>query len=248
MFRQSVLPILREITRPQDQHVRTFRITGTGESIVEREVGGQILALGGVELGYCARPGEVDVRVIGSAEAVAEAERIIMGAFAASVFTTADEELEDVVVRLATQKHATLATAESCTGGALANRLTNVSGASAVFLSGFVTYSNEAKMAALGVDAQLIDEHGAVSEAVAAAMAEGAIAKTGAHFALSTTGIAGPTGGTTGKPVGTVFIALAERDEKVEVVKRRFLADRETFKRLTTQHALEMLRQRLIAH
>ena len=112
-------------------------------------------------------------------------------------------------------KKATLAVAESCTGGFLAHRLTNVPGASAVFLAGYVTYSNEAKVAALGVDPAAISEHGAVSESVARSMAEGARAKSGADFALATTGIAGPGGGSAVKPVGTAFIALAGGGETV---------------------------------
>jgi nicotinamide-nucleotide amidase len=140
----------------------------------------------------------------------------------------------------------TLAVAESCTGGYLAHRITNVPGASTVFLGGCVTYSNEAKTAMLGVDAGLITTHGAVSKQVAQAMAEGMRANSNCGFALATTGIAGPTGGSSEKPLGTVFIALAARDRPVSVQKRFFPDDRPTFKELTTQAALEMLRSRLI--
>jgi nicotinamide-nucleotide amidase len=149
-------------------------------------------------------------------------------------------------VRLLTERNETVATAESCTGGFLAHRLTNVPGASAVFGAGFVTYANEAKVDALGVKTATIAENGAVSAEVVRQMAEGARARTDATYALAITGIAGPSGGTPEKPVGTVHIALAATDAKTEVLRRRFLADRETFKRLTTQTALEMLRQRLI--
>ena len=134
--------------------------------------------------------------------------------------------------------------AESCTGGFLAHRLTNVPGSSEVFLAGYVTYSNEAKSATLGVDPALIAEHGAVSEPVARAMAEGARAKSGATFALATTGIAGPGGGSEAKPVGTAFVALAGGGETV-VRHLFFPTDRETFKQLATQMALNLLRERL---
>jgi nicotinamide-nucleotide amidase len=151
-----------------------------------------------------------------------------------------------VVVRLLTERQQTLAIAESCTGGFLAHRITNVPGASAVFPAGYVTYSNEAKTAMLGVDPNVIAQHGAVSEAVAKSMAEGGRHQANASFALATTGIAGPGGGTGEKPVGTVFIALASQDAATEVKQLFFPDDRPTFKELTTQAALEMLRRRLI--
>lgn len=118
-------------------------------------------------------------------------------------------------------------------------------GASAVFKAGYVTYENEAKVRALGVDGELIRQRGAVSEPVAKAMAKGALQRSGATFALSTTGIAGPDGGTNEKPVGTVFIALAS-SAVVEAKRRYFPEDRETFKQLVTQHALDLLRQTLL--
>jgi nicotinamide-nucleotide amidase len=218
-----------------------------GESIVEASVGAQLLALRDLELGYCARPGEVDVRVLGPCSVLDEAERLLRGAFPASIFTTADEHLEDVVVRMLAARNETVAIAESCTGGYLAHRLTNVPGASAVFLAGFVPYANEAKAATLGVDPALIEQHGAVSEIVCRQMAEGALRRAVATHALATTGIAGPAGGSAEKPVGTVFIALASAGRETEVQQRRFQTDRKSFKRLVTQAALELLRQRLLA-
>jgi nicotinamide-nucleotide amidase len=178
---------------------------------------------------------------------VDQAEAIIRKAFPDSVFTTGGESLEEVVVRLLAERSETVATAESCTGGYIAHRLTNVSGASAVFLRGFVTYSNEAKIADLGVHHGTIDEHGAVSAAVAREMAEGARRVAATTHALATTGIAGPTGGSAEKPVGTVYIAFASDGAETQVERRRFLADRESFKRLTSQAALDMLRRRLLA-
>jgi nicotinamide-nucleotide amidase len=129
----------------------------------------------------------------------------------------------------------------------VAHRITNVPGASAVFLQGFVTYSNEAKTAALGVDAALIRAHGAVSHEVAGAMAEGARRVAGADHALATTGIAGPGGGTDEKPVGTVYIGLATKLGRGAVERHRFPTDRQTFKDLVSQTALDMLRRRLEA-
>jgi nicotinamide-nucleotide amidase len=122
-----------------------------------------------------------------------------------------------------------------------------VPGASAVFLAGYITYANEAKEGMLGVDPRLISAHGAVSENVARAMAEGARQRANAAFALATTGIAGPGGGTKEKPVGTVFVALAADVATTQVRSFRFPDDRPTFKELTTQAAFEMLRRALLA-
>ncbi|MFL6588669.1 MAG: competence/damage-inducible protein A [Chthoniobacterales bacterium] len=247
MFVDSVLPILRRIVPDAAAaERRLFRIAGIGESLVEEAVGEQLLALPGLELGYCARPGEMDLRLIGEASVLDKAERIVRQKLGTAIFSTDGSDLEAAVVKLLTERKQTLAIAESCTGGYLAHRITNVPGASAVFLGGCVTYSNEAKAAMLGVEPALIDGHGAVSKQVVQAMAEGARANTNSDFALATTGIAGPAGGSEEKPVGTVFIALAARDRPISVQKRFFPDDRPTFKELTTQAALEMLRHRLL--
>jgi nicotinamide-nucleotide amidase len=199
----------------------------------------------GVELGYCARPGEVDLRIIGNHAQLEDASQLVLQRLGADIFTTDQRSIEQVIVETLTGRGETLAVAESCTGGYIANHLTNVAGASQVFLAGYVTYANAAKISALGVDAKLIDEYGAVSEAVACAMAEGALRVSGANYALATTGIAGPGGGSEQKPVGTVFIALAQRDKPTEVQKRAYPSDRETFKDLTSQTALDMLLRKL---
>ena len=248
MFEESVMAILRRIV-PFAGAVdcRTFKITGVGESIVEAAVGQKLLDLGHIELGYCARPGEVDVRLLGPSSRLDEAEEVIRGAFPKSIYTATDESLEEVVVHLLIERKESVATAESCTGGYLAHRLTNVPGASGVFPAGYVTYANEAKTFSLNVDADLIETHGAVSRQVALEMAEGARRSAVVTHALATTGVAGPSGGSARKPLGTVFIALASAGAETVVQRFRFQADRESFKRLATQAALEMLRQRLIA-
>jgi nicotinamide-nucleotide amidase len=154
------------------------------------------------------------------------------------------QKLEATVVALLARRKQTLATAESCTGGCLAHRVTNVPGASAVFPGGVVAYSNTVKQKLLGVRAETLSRHGAVSEAVAREMANGARKKFGTDFALAVTGIAGPTGGTSAKPVGTVFLALA--DAAGTIVQRRLnAASRLRFKDITTRQALVMLRARM---
>ena len=231
---------------------RTLRTTGIGESLVQEKIHGPLASLlaKGLELGYCAHVGQVDVRLAAhgtsAAELVRDGEAIVRALLAKEIFGEEDEELEAVIVRVLTKRKQTLALAESCTGGAIAHRLTNVPGASAVLLAGLVTYSNEAKQKFLGVRAETLAAHGAVSEPVACEMAEGARRQTGADFALAVTGIAGPTGGSEAKPVGTVFIGLT--GETGTTVSRQFNPyDRETFKQAAANQALEMLRRAVCA-
>ena len=246
MFRELVVPILTELAPggPAFQS-RRWLVVGMGESNVEAVVGEELLAIPGLELGYCARPGAVEVRCIGSPEALAAAAAIIAAKLPTQVAGEGGASLEELVVHRLAALGKTLATAESCTGGYLAHKITSVPGASAVFLEGFVTYADEAKARALGVPADLIRQHGAVSEPVARAMAEGAMREANAAFGLATTGIAGPGGGTPEKPVGTVFIALAVRDGETRVAKHSYPTDRATFMELTVQTALDMLRVEL---
>ncbi len=253
MFADVVKPLLRRVLPPAAQFVcRTLRTTGIGESMVQERIGEPLspLVARGLEVGYCARVGQVEVRLSSrgndAATLVSEAENIVRPRIATYLYGEGDEELEAVIVRRLTERKQTLALAESCTGGCIAHRITNVPGASAVLLAGLVTYSNEAKQKFLGVRADTLAAHGAVSEAVAREMAEGTRQKSGADFALSVTGIAGPTGGTEAKPVGTVFIGLATEGETV-VQKNYNPYDRETFKQATANQALDILRRRIPA-
>jgi len=253
MFTDTVVPLLQQVLPLASRFVcRTLRTTGIGESVVEEKIGGplQRWVEVGLALGYCARPGQVDVRLAAregdAVQRVREAEAIVRGLLGPHIYGVEDEDLETVIVRLLTERRLTLALAESCTGGCIANRVTNVPGASAVLLAGLVAYSNAAKQKFLGVRAETLDEHGAVSKPVAREMAEGARQHTQADYALSVTGIAGPSGGTPDKPVGTVFIGLA--GPSGTLVERQFNPyDRETFKQVTAQQALELLRRTLLS-
>ncbi|MGA2278774.1 MAG: competence/damage-inducible protein A [Verrucomicrobiota bacterium] len=252
MFDNFVAPLLRREFPPAAPLVcRTLRTSGIAESRVQEKIAAPLgaLAAAGLEIGYCARPGQVDVRLLARGgngkKIVRAAEAVVQKILGAQIYGFDDEEMETVVVRLLTERKKTLALAESCTGGCLAHRVTNVPGASAVFPGGFVTYSNAAKQKLLGVRAETLAAHGAVSEAVAREMAEGARSQLGADFALAVTGIAGPGGGTKEKPVGTVFIGLA--GEFGAVVERKFNPyERGTFKEITAWQALEMLRVQLV--
>jgi competence/damage-inducible protein CinA-like protein len=251
MFTDQVVPLLSKqfpVAEPFVCH--TLRTVGLGESLVEEKIADSLQRLveAGLDIGYCARPGEVDVRLSArggdAASTVAEAERLSRELLGDLVFGVEEEELETVVVRLLTARGQTVALAESCTGGLIAHRLTNVPGASVVLRAGLVVYSNVAKEIFLGVHAQTLAEHGAVSEAVAREMAEGARARTGADYAIAVTGIAGPGGGSVAKPVGTVWIALST-SRGTAAHHRVNPWDRETFKYVTSQQALDLLRQEL---
>ncbi len=222
-----------------------LKVTGMGESDIVERVEKQLEAVPGLELGYCIGRGDVDVRLSGTQSAVAQGSEIVREAIGDYIASEDRKVLEEVVVELLKESGQTVALAESCTGGMIASRITDVSGASAVLGYGCVTYSNEAKTKLVGVPAELISAHGAVSQPVAQAMAEGALTVSGADHALAATGIAGPTGGSDEKPVGTVYVALASRGEPTEVRKLFFPAGRDRFKLLTSQAALEMLRRRL---
>jgi nicotinamide-nucleotide amidase len=253
MFDETVAPLLETALPLTEAFVcRTLRTQGIGESALQERIADTMapFVARGMELGYCARSGQVDLRLAahgGPAEMlVAAAGRAVRALLGYAIFAEEDEALEEVIIRQLTSSGATIAVAESCTGGCLAHRLTNVPGASGVFLGGWVTYSNAAKRACLGVRAETLAAHGAVSAAVAGEMAEGARAATSASHALAITGIAGPGGGTPEKPVGTVFIALASA---TGTATRQYanVWDRETFKQVTTGQALDLLRRALDA-
>jgi nicotinamide-nucleotide amidase len=247
MFKKFAMPILKSIIKaPLQVERRSYSIAGVGESLVENAIGKEVLTIPGIELGYCARPGEVEVRIIGDPNAIRAADTVIRRELGVSIFSEDGEALGAVVVKLLKQRNETLATAESCTGGLIADQITNVPGASEIFLAGYVTYANSAKSDVLNVDSKLIEKHGAVSEAVARALAEGARTRAASTYALSTTGIAGPTGGSNEKPVGTVYIALASENSKTLATKFFFPTDRETFKQLAAQTALDILRRKLL--
>ncbi len=252
MFRDEVMPLLRRVCAPEKAlHTLTLRTTGLGESALEEALGKPLSPLQdqGLELGFCAKIGEVEVRfairgeqqihLLGEAEIIA---RVQIGPW---IFGTADDLLEHVVVQELIRSKRTLALAESCTGGFVAHRITNIPGASAVLLAGFVTYANTSKVQILGVDPGVLAANGAVSAPVAQQMAEGARRISGSDYALSVTGIAGPGGGSEAKPVGTAFIGLAAPDGTT-VVRQLNSFDRETFKFATSQNALELLRRRLL--
>lgn len=161
------------------------------------------------------------------------------------VFSAQGESLEQVVLRMLDMKSLTLATAESCTGGLIAQRLTSVPGSSRSFLGGAVVYADGMKTAFAGVPKELIQQHGAVSEQVASALAEGIRRRTGADISIGVTGIAGPGGATPSKPIGRVYLALSDA-AGTETRELNLMGDRERVRWFASQHALVMLRHRLV--
>ncbi|MBL66890.1 MAG: competence/damage-inducible protein A [Verrucomicrobiales bacterium] len=246
MFTSQALPLLREHCPPASPATtRILKIAGMGESLVEEKVSPPLSELAGLDIGYCARNGEVDLRLRASDPTlIDQAETLVRKTIGPFIFGVDDDTLEQHIIERLTQRGETLALAESCTGGHLANRLTNIPGASAVLHAGHVTYSNTAKQTILGVEGDTLSEHGAVSQPTARAMAEGARGLHGTTYALATTGIAGPGGGTKDKPVGTVHIALTTPTE-THAIQRHNPVDRATFKFVATQQALDLLRTHL---
>jgi nicotinamide-nucleotide amidase len=246
MFHGEVVPRLRPLAGVAPPHAALeLKFTGIGESDFHQGVDARLAAIPGLEYGYCAHIGEVDLRLIGPPDALALARAISLERFGPFLVSDDGASLEAVVVRVLTEQRLTLATAESCTGGLIANRITDVPGASAVFTHGFVTYANAAKTGVLGVAPETLASHGAVSALVACQMAAGALRVSGANIAVAVTGIAGPDGGTPEKPVGTAWIGLATADgtTALRVFHPR---NRHDFKLAVSQAALEAVRRRLL--
>jgi PncC family amidohydrolase len=232
-----------------------LKLTGLGESGMETRIRDIYRAVPkGITVTTLAVPGDLSIHLTyqgpgpaAAAEALLEGlDRKMRRRLTPWIYSSAGESLEEVVGRLLKEKGKTLACAESCTGGLIGHRLTEVPGSSDYFLESAVVYSNRAKVRRLGVPASLIDRHGAVSAAVARQMAVGVRKACRADYGLSITGIAGPEGGTPRKPVGLVYIALA-RDGGVAVHRKCFFGGRSQVKFQSTQAALDILRKALLA-
>jgi nicotinamide-nucleotide amidase len=247
MFDESVMPLLRGLLGDiPEKECRIYRVVGLGESTVEEMIGLELSKNKDLEVGYCARPNEVDFRLIGSKPLLDSLEPRILQTLGKNLVSAKGEGIEEWIVHRLALMGRTISTAESCTGGLLASRLTDIPGSSKVFHRGFVTYSNKSKIDLLAVNESILSEHGAVSEPVARAMAEGALLQAKSDFSLALTGIAGPDGGSSEKPVGTVFIAMAQTTKPTHCQKFSFPVDRATFKQLATQAALDMLRRAIV--
>lgn len=233
---------------------RTLKICGYGESQVEEKLLDLIDSQTNPTLATYAKVGEVQLRITARADSREEAAALLEPVAAevrrrlgGAVYTDREEEtLEAAVVSLLKETGFTMCTAESCTGGMVSARLVNVSGVSDVFMEGFVTYSNEAKIRLLGVRADTLKDHGAVSGQTAREMAEGGVRAAGTDVCVSVTGLAGPGGGSTEKPVGLVYMACCVKGETT-VERRQFRGNRGKIREQSTVKALDLVRRCLLA-
>jgi nicotinamide-nucleotide amidase len=253
MVESFVIPYLSHKTSGAPSVIisRILKLCGIGESAAEEKIK-DLLSSTNPTIAPYAQCGEVTFRITAKAVNKAEAlslisklENEVKERLGDYIYGTDEDTLESVVVNMLIQRGLKLALAESCTGGLISHRITNVPGSSQTFLAGIVAYSNEAKTNFLGVPADLIRKHGAVSSEVAEAMAKGIAERTGADISLGVTGIAGPGGGTPEKPVGLVYIGLRTPDG-IQVTRNIFGGSRQEIKLRTSHTALNMLRMALI--
>ena len=254
MFRTGAVPYLRALS---DEIIvsHSLRIYGQGESQIEAMLHDRIASMVNPSVAPYAKPDECMLRVTAKAKSEAEAEEMLRGAIEAVmpvigewVYGIDVGSLEEVVSVLLREKGRTLAAAESCTGGLIAKRITDVPGASGVFMGGVVSYTNIVKHRILGVPADMLEEYGAVSAPVARAMAEGARKATTADCAVSVTGVAGPDRDERGNPVGTVFIGFSSAEE---TIAERFdfgAASREEIRGEAADEAFKLLEEKLKEH
>jgi nicotinamide-nucleotide amidase len=249
MFSAQVEPRLARLSTGVRLVARELRVAGMGESDVDQRIAPIYTRHEDVQTTILTAPGEIQIHLRIWSKDTAAAERQLQGiqesivlTLGEAVFTTAGESMEEVVARELTMRQATIATAESCTGGLLAERLTRISGSSAYFLGGVVSYSNTLKSAWVDVPAEIIESRGAVSSEVAVALADGIRRRTGATLGVGITGVAGPTGGTPEKPVGTVHVAIADASGSKERGVH-YPGERDRIRWQASQTALDLVRR-----
>jgi nicotinamide-nucleotide amidase len=251
VFESACLSRLARLSGKALIRSRVYKIVGLPESEVDRRIAPIYTAYRNPTTTILAKLGAIEVHLRARAASEEEAELLlnelgdpIETALGDHIFSTRGESLEEVVGMYLTMKQQTVSVAESCTGGLLSERLTSVPGSSSFFLGGVVCYSNELKIKLAGVPADLIRQYGAVSKPVAQALSEGVRTRAGASIGIGITGIAGPSGGTPEKPVGLVFIGLAD-SRGAAVREFRFPGNRERIRYWASQTALEMIRRRV---
>ncbi|HEV3333951.1 MAG TPA: competence/damage-inducible protein A [Bryobacteraceae bacterium] len=253
MFERQCLPRIARLAPPQVIRTIELRVAGMGESDLDQLIAPVYKKYENPATTILAAAGDIQIHL--RARCVTEGEANALLAEVAGpielllgdrIYSRNGQPIEAVVGDLLRQNRATVAVAESCTGGLLGERFTSIPGSSDYFVGGFITYSNELKIELLGVTPEILAEHGAVSKEAAEAMAIGARRRANSTYALSITGVAGPEGGSESKPVGTTFIGLASL-EGVQVLQRQFIGDRNRIRMFASQMALDLLRRRLTA-
>ncbi len=251
MFETYILPKIRAKSGEVFVKRKILRVAGMGESAVDELIAPIYTSYKNPQTTTLFNRSEIEIHLTAQAACENEAEKLneelaakIVEKLGQSVFSTNGETMEEVVGNILKENKKTLALAESCTGGLIAERLTEVSGSSAYFMEGIVAYSNEAKIRTLNVPREIIEKHGAVSAASAEAMAKGVRARAETDFGISVTGIAGPNGGTEEKPVGIVFIGYADKNE-TKSIKLNLPGDRHLIRWRASSAALDLLRRKM---
>jgi len=251
MFKNYAVPYLMKLS-DGEIHSHNVHVFGLGESAMEARLHDKMLAMTNPTMAPYARTSEAFIRVTAKAENREKAETMmepviedILSTLGDVVYGVDTDTLENTVIKLMAEKKVTLSTAESCTGGLISKRLTDISGSSSSFMGGVVSYSNEAKVNILGVNAEDIAKFGAVSDTVAIQMAEGVRSLLKTDIGIGTTGIAGPNSDGSGKPVGLTYIALATKDGTFLKMLPGRRGDRDAIRQSVSSNALDMLRRYL---
>jgi nicotinamide-nucleotide amidase len=251
MFERECLPRLRRLAPQQAIRTALLRVAGMPESDLDQLISPVYKKYLNPVTTILAANGEIQVHLRARCATEAEAGALLAEVAAPierllgdRLYSRNGDPLEVVVGKLLRDRRATVSVAESCTGGMLGERLTSVPGSSDYFVGGFIAYADAMKVELLGVPPEVLDEHGAVSKQTAEAMATGARRRTGSTYALAVTGIAGPDGGSESKPVGSVYLSIAD-DAGAHTEHRRFLGDRQRIRLFTVQMALDLLRRRI---
>lgn len=252
MFEDFVLPKLKEKAGEIFVRRQILRVSGLGESAVDESIAPIYKEYKTVETSILFNKSEIEIHLIAKSESEADALEIlheladkIVQKLGLAVFAMNGEQMEEIVGKMLTERNQTIAFAESCTGGLVSQRLTEVAGSSKYFTESVIAYANEAKIKHLSVPLELIEQFGAVSAEVAEAMAVGMRTRAGTDYAVSITGIAGPDGGTEEKPVGTVFIGYAD-ETRVKSFKILLPGDRFLIRWRASQAALDYLRRKIL--
>jgi nicotinamide-nucleotide amidase len=255
MMDDFVLPFLKKKDTGLVIRHLTLKTTGIPESFLAEQIGDVNTLFppnSGTSLAFLPSPLGVRLRITTKAQSIDEAEKRIYDVetkiraqVEKYIYATGDRELEEILCEVFKERKLSIAVAESCTGGLIADRITNISGSSEYFERGIITYSNHSKIYELGVPSDFIKLHGAVSRQVAEAMAFGIRTKANTDIGLSTTGIAGPSGGSAEKPVGLVYVGYSDKDETL-AIQFTFGGERRLIKERTAQAALELVRRRIL--
>ena len=252
MFEETVFPYFKQKTNTIIES-KMLRIFGIGESSLENMLEDIIDTQSNPTIAPYVKQGEVTLRVTAKCETKEKALELIdpevekiHSVIGDTLYSTDGKDLDEVTVNLLIKNNISIATAESCTGGLLSSTITNISGASAIFQGGYITYSNELKINELGVKRETIEKYGAVSSQTAKEMAMAAREKVGTDLGVSITGIAGPTGGTDEKPVGLVYVGLCDKNDCI-VKELHLIGDRDRVRHVTCLHALDMVRRKVLS-